>query len=185
MQIEELNEILKRGRITKNYLVRDQDIIRNSFDRNSISFKKAELLENIEVLDTNVDGIEDDILTTVDNLKDKGYQGLDFSVCGGLVVKSDGHSYSYVDDLFLYRLIIYPLEEVNGEYKRIYSSSNGIYVSKKGKIERIIHYRDLLTILDKLNLLPDYLDIAYFDILNKGFLSSGKPILFRRVLKKN
>ena len=73
MQIEELNEILKRGRITKNYLVRDQDIIRNSFDRNSISFKKAELLENIEVLDTNVDGIEDDILTTVDNLKDKGY----------------------------------------------------------------------------------------------------------------
>ena len=31
----------------------------------------------------------------------------------------------------------------------------------------------------------DNLDDDYFDILNKGFLSSGKPILFRRVLKKN
>ena len=185
MKIEELNEILKKERVTKNYLVRDQDIIRSGFDRNSISFKKAEVLEDIEGLNTNVDGIEEDILTTVERLKNDGYQVMDFSVCGGLVVQSDGHSYSYVDDLFLYRLIIYPLEEVKGEYKRIPSSSNGVYVSDKGKIERIIHYKDLLTILDRLNLLPNYLDTAYFDILNKGFLSSGKPILFRRVLKKN
>ena len=50
---------------------------------------------------------------------------------------------------------------------------------------KIIHFRDLLTVLEKLDLLPEYLGDDYFDILNKGFLSSGKPILFRRVLKKN
>ena len=185
MEIEKLKEVLDKNRVYKNYLIEDKDIIRNGFNRSSINFKEALVLEDIDNLDTGINGVEEDILSTIDSLKDIDYASLEFSVCGGILVKSDTNDTSYIDDLFLYRLIIYPLEDVNGEYKRIPSKSRGFYENRVGSLTKIIHFRDLLTILEKLNLLPEYLDDDYFDILNKGFLSSGKPILFRRVLKKN
>lgn len=185
MEIQKLKEVLDKNRVYKNYLVRDKDIIRNSFNKSSISFKDALVLEDMANLDTEITGVEEDILSTIDSLKDIDYSGLEFSVCGGILVKSDTNDTSYIDDLFLYRLIIYPLEDVNGEYKRIPSRDRGLYENRVGSLTKIIHFRDLLMVLEKLNLLPEYLDDDYFDILNKGFLSSGKPILFRRVLKKN
>lgn len=184
MEIQKLKEVLDKNRVYKNYLVRDKDIIRNGFNRSSINFKDALILEYMDNLDTEITGVEEDILSTIDSLKDIDYSSLEFSVCGGILVKSDTNDTSYIDDLFLYRLIIYPLEDVNGEYRRI-PSNRGLYENRVGSLTKIIHFRDLLTVLEKLNLLPEYLDDDYFDILNKGFLSSSKPILFRRVLKKN
>ena len=119
------------------------------------------------------------------------YDALSFSFCGGLVVKNNKHKTENIDDLFLYRLIIYPLKNVNGKYKRMVGDNQKIYQSVSGSIEKIIHFGDLLTILNSLNLLPLYDDEDYFKVLTEGFLSCGKPILFTlehekgRVLKKN
>ena len=95
-----------------------------------------------------------------------------------------------IDDLFLYRLIIYPVKSVNGEYRRIGGNKN-IYQSVSGSMEKIIHFEDLLAILNSLHILPLYVDRDYFKVLTEGFLGCGKPILFTlkkekgRVLKKN
>ena len=184
MEISEIKEVLKKNGVYKNYLIKDKDVIRNSFNRSRISFKEALVLGDIDSLDTGINGVEEDILKTMDSLKDVDYSSLEFSICGGILVKSDTNDIRYIDDLFFYRLIIYPLEEVNGAYKRI-PGKGKVYEKRVGSLFKIIHFRDLLTVLEKLDLLPEYLDDDYFDILNKGFLSSGKPILFRRVLKKN
>lgn len=58
-------------------------------------------------------------------------------------------------------------------------------------MEKIIHFDDLLAILNSLHILPLYVDSDYFKVLTEGFLGCGKPILFTlkkekgRVLKKN
>lgn len=92
----------------------------------------------------------------------------------------------------MYHLIIYPLKKVNGEYRRVNGGSNkNIYQSVSGSMEKIIHFEDLLVILNSLHILPLYVDKDYFKVLTEGFLGCGKPILFTleqekgRVLKKN
>lgn len=189
MNIEEINKHINNNPYV-NYLIRDRDIIRTPYT-NEISFKNASPICNLEEVDCSINGVLEDIEDTINKLNGTYYDALSFSFCGGLVVKNNKHKTENIDDLFLYRLIIYPLKNVNGKYKRMVGDNQKIYQSVSGSIEKIIHFGDLLTILNSLNLLPLYDDEDYFKVLTEGFLSCGKPILFTlehekgRVLKKN
>ena len=66
MEISEIKEVLKKNGVYKNYLIKDKDVIRNSFNRSRISFKEALVLGDIDSLDTGINGVEEDILKTLD-----------------------------------------------------------------------------------------------------------------------
>ena len=188
MNIEEMNKHLNSNPYT-NYLVRDKDIIRTPYT-SEINFKNTSPICNLEEIDCSTSGVLEDIEDAIFKLNDIDYDALSFSFCGGLVVKNNKHKTENIDDLFLYRLIIYPVKSVNGEYRRIGGNKN-IYQSVSGSMEKIIHFEDLLAILNSLHILPLYFDRDYFKVLTEGFLGCGKPILFTlkkekgRVLKKN
>ncbi len=189
MNIEEMNKHLNNNPYT-NYLVRDKDIIRTPYT-SEINFKNTSPMCNLEEIDCSTSGVLEDIEDTIFKLNDIDYDALSFSFCGGLVVKNNKHKTENIDDLFLYRLIIYPVKSVNGEYRRISGGNKNIYQSVSGSMEKIIHFEDLLAILNSLHILPLYVDSDYFKVLTEGFLGCGKPILFTlkkekgRVLKKN
>ena len=180
MNIEEMNKHLNSNPYT-NYLVRDKDIIRTPYT-SEINFKNTSPICNLEEIDCSTSGVLEDIEDTIFKLNDIDYDALSFSFCGGLVVKNNKHKTENIDDLFLYRLIIYPVKSVNGEYRRISGSNKNIYRSVSGSMEKIIHFDDLLAILNSLHILPLYVDSDYFKVLTEGFLGCGKPILF--TLKK-
>lgn len=190
MNIEEINKSINNNPYV-NYLIRDKNMVRTQYT-SEINFKDASVICNLEEIDCSATGVLEDIETTMDKLSDTDYEALSFSVCGGLVVKNNKRKTENIDDLFLYRLIIYPLKNVDGEYRRVNGGSNkNIYQSVSGSMEKIIHFEDLLVILNSLHILPLYVDSDYFKVLTEGFLGCGKPILFtlenekRRVLKKN
>lgn len=188
MNVEEMNKHFNNNPYT-NYLVRDKDIIRTPYT-SEINFKNTSPICNLEEIDCSTSGVLEDIEDTIFKLNDIDYDALSFSFCGGLVVKNNKHKTENIDDLFLYRLIIYPVKSVNGEYRRMGGNRN-IYQSVSGSMEKIIHFEDLLVILNGLHILPLYVDSDYFKVLTEGFLGCGKPILFTlkkekgRVLKKN
>lgn len=189
MNIEEINKNINNNPYV-NYLIRDKNMIRTQYI-NEIDFKDASVICNLEEIDCSASGVREDIEITMNKLGDNDYDALNFSFCSGLVVRNNKHKTENINDLFLYRLTIYPLKEVNGEYKRVAGNNKNIYQSISGSIEKIIHFEDLLTILSDLNILPLYVDKDYFKVLTEGFLGCGKPILFTlehekgRVLKKN
>ena len=190
MNIEEINKSINNNPYV-NYLIRDKNMIRTQYT-SEINFKDASVICNLEEIDCSATGVLEDIETTMDKLSDTDYEALSFSVCGGLVVKNNKRKTENIDDLFLYRLIIYPLKKVDGEYRRVNGGSNkNIYQSVSGSMEKIIHFEDLLVILNSLHILPLYVDGDYFKVLTEGFLGCGKTILFTlknengRVLKKN
>ena len=189
MNIEEMNKSINNNPYV-NYLIRDKNMVRTQYI-NEINFKDASIICNLEEIDCSASGVLEDIENTIAKLAGTDYEALSFSFCGGLVVKNNKRKTENIDDLFLYRLIIYPLKKVDGEYKRINGGNKNIYQSVSGSIEKIIHFEDLLAILNSLHILPLYVDEDYFKVLTEGFLGCGKPILFTleqgkgRVLKKN
>lgn len=189
MNIKEISKNIKNDSYV-NYLVKDKDIIRTQCS-SVINFKDAMSIDDMAKLDCSSTGILEDIKLTIEKLDTVNYDALGFSFCGGLVIRSNKCRVENIDDLFLYKLTVFPLVKMDDGYRRISGTMPNIYCSASGTVEKVIHFSDLKEILENLGIVENSnLDVD-FQKLAAGFYKKGKAILVtyqnnnRRVLKKN
>lgn len=189
MNIKEISKNIKNDSYV-NYLIKDKDIIRTQCS-SVINFKDAMSIDDIAKLDCSSTGILEDIKLTIEKLDITQYDALGFSFCGGLVIRSNKCRVENIDDLFLYKLTVFPLVKMDDGYRRISGTMPNIYCSASGTVEKVIHFSDLKEVLENLGIVKDLNLEDDFKKMTAGFYKKGKAIIViyhrekGRVLKKN
>ena len=173
-----------------NYLIKDKDIIRTQCS-SAINFKDAMPIDDIAKLDCSSTGILEDIKLTIEKLDITQYDALGFRFCGGLVLRSNKCRVENIDDLFLYKLTVFPLVKTDVGYHRISGAGSNIYYRASGTVEKVIHFSDLKEVLENLGIVKDLNLEDDFKKMTACFYEKGKAIIViyhrekGRVLKKN
>ncbi len=189
MNIKEISKNIKNDSYV-NYLIKDKDIIRTQCS-SAINFKDAMPIDDIAKLDCSSTGILEDIKLTIEKLDITQYDALGFSFCGGLVIRSNKCRVENIDDLFLYKLTVFPLVKTAAGYHRISGAGSNIYYRASGTVEKVIHFSDLKEVLENLGIVKDLNLEDDFKKMTAGFYKKGKAIIViyhrekGRVLKKN